>query len=42
LVGVVQATFGAPAIAGYEDQPSGIGIRFEFDLDASTIAKLRR
>jgi hypothetical protein len=42
LVGAVEATLGAPAIEGYEDQPSGIGARFELELDASAVAKLRR
>jgi hypothetical protein len=41
LVGVGEAALGAPAIPGHEDQPSGIGARFELDLDASAVARIR-
>jgi hypothetical protein len=39
---VDEVTLGAPAIEGYKDEPSRIGILFELDLDASAVAKLRR
>jgi hypothetical protein len=39
---VGEAALGAPAIPGYEDQPSSIGAPFELDLDASAVARVRR